>query len=103
MPDYQTLYFELFHAMEQAIRILIAAQQSCKEHYLAETEEEDHTPSAENEVQPKVPPHRRCGYQPSAGIRPLSRRGSMGHRPLQGAQNPHRIKMPGRGSVRAFF
>ena len=50
MPDYQTLYFELFHAMEQAIRILIAAQQSCEEHYLAETEEEDHTPSAENEV-----------------------------------------------------
>ena len=57
MPDYQTLYFELFHAMEQAIRILIAAQQSCEEHYLAETEEEDHTPSAENEMQPKVPPH----------------------------------------------
>ena len=42
MPDYQALYFELFRAVEHAIRILIDAQQACEEHYLAQTDEESH-------------------------------------------------------------
>ncbi|HIQ68939.1 MAG TPA: hypothetical protein IAA67_01190 [Candidatus Avoscillospira stercorigallinarum] len=39
MPDYQALYFSMFHACEQAISLLIAAQQQCEELYLAETNE----------------------------------------------------------------
>ena len=86
MPDYQTLYFELFHAMEQAIRILIAAQQSCEEHYLAETEKK---------ITP-LPPKTRCSRRflrtrraacphAAAGTRPLSRRG------VDGDIDPYRV------------
>ena len=39
MPDYQALYFSMFHACEQAISLLIAAQQQCEELYLVETNE----------------------------------------------------------------
>ena len=34
-PDYKELYFKLFRASEQAIRLLIAAQQECEELYLS--------------------------------------------------------------------
>lgn len=34
MPDYKELYLKLFKASEQAVRILIAAQQECEELYI---------------------------------------------------------------------
>lgn len=34
MPDYKEMYLTLFGATEQAIRILVAAQQKCEEMYL---------------------------------------------------------------------
>ena len=39
-PDYKTLYFELFRANEQAIRLLTAAQQKAE----AQVMEEDRAP-----------------------------------------------------------
>lgn len=33
MPDYKELYFKLFRASNQAIELLIAAQQECEELY----------------------------------------------------------------------
>lgn len=38
MPDYKTLYYTMFRATEQAIRLLIAAQQECEELYLRAAE-----------------------------------------------------------------
>jgi len=35
MPDYKELYFKMFHASEQAINILIKAQQECEELYIS--------------------------------------------------------------------
>lgn len=40
MPDYKELYFKLFRATEQAVNVLIAAQQECEELYLSEPEPE---------------------------------------------------------------
>ena len=40
MPDDQTLYVTLFRAVEQAIDILIAAQQTCEELYINQAEPE---------------------------------------------------------------
>ena len=34
MPDYKEMYLALFHATEQAIDTLIAAQRECEELYL---------------------------------------------------------------------
>ncbi len=34
MPDYKAMYLSLFHATEQAIDTLIAAQRECEELYL---------------------------------------------------------------------
>lgn len=31
MPDYRKMYYELFHAIEDAIQILIQAQRRCEE------------------------------------------------------------------------
>ncbi len=45
-PDYKELYFKLFRASEQAIRLLIAAQQECEELYLSST----HSPGEEDET-----------------------------------------------------
>ncbi len=48
--DYKELYFSLFRATEAAIRLLIDAQRTCEERYLAACEAEDPTapaPSAE--------------------------------------------------------
>ncbi len=38
MPDYKKMYFTLFRAVEEAIKILIAAQRKCEEMYLAAPE-----------------------------------------------------------------
>ena len=38
MPDYQELYVKLFRATEEAIQILIAAQQECEELYISSPE-----------------------------------------------------------------
>ncbi len=36
MPDYQEMYLKMLKASEQAINILIAAQQECEEIYISE-------------------------------------------------------------------
>ena len=44
MPDYKEMYFRLFRATEDAIELLIKAQQECEEMYLSaadETEEKE--------------------------------------------------------------
>lgn len=38
MPNYQEMYFRLFRAAEQAINILIEAQQDCEEMYISSPE-----------------------------------------------------------------
>ena len=38
MVDYQEMYYKMNQAMEKAINILVEAQQSCEEDYLAQTE-----------------------------------------------------------------
>ena len=38
MPNYQEMYLKLFRAAEQAINILIAAEQECEELYLSSPE-----------------------------------------------------------------
>ena len=38
-PDYKALYFELFRANEQAIRLLVEAQQACQTLYMQSTEQ----------------------------------------------------------------
>ncbi|HIY27904.1 MAG TPA: hypothetical protein H9679_02585 [Firmicutes bacterium] len=38
MADYQALYHALFRATEQAVEILIKAQQECEERYISESE-----------------------------------------------------------------
>jgi len=43
--DYQELYLKMMRATEEAIRILIKAQQECEELYLSATDGEE--PSAE--------------------------------------------------------
>lgn len=40
MPDYQAMYEKLFRATEEAVNILIAAQQECEEMYLNAPEPE---------------------------------------------------------------
>lgn len=39
MPDYKAMYLALFHATEQAIDTLIAAQRECEELYLSAPDE----------------------------------------------------------------
>ena len=38
MPDYKKMYYELFLASEEAIRILTEAQRRCEELYISEEE-----------------------------------------------------------------
>ena len=38
-PDYKAMYFELFRANEQAIRLLVEAQQACETLYMESTEQ----------------------------------------------------------------
>ena len=40
MPDYKEMYFKMMRASEQAIRILIKAQQECEELYISGPEAE---------------------------------------------------------------
>ena len=40
MPDYQKMYFTLFKATENAIKLLISAQRTCEEMYIAAKEPE---------------------------------------------------------------
>ena len=35
MPDYKKMYYELFRASEEAIRVLTEAQQRCEELYVS--------------------------------------------------------------------
>lgn len=39
MPDYKEMYFKLFRATEEAIRILTEAQLACEEMYISSPEE----------------------------------------------------------------
>jgi len=38
MPDYKEMYFKLFRATEDAINILIKAQQECEEMYISSSD-----------------------------------------------------------------
>lgn len=40
MPNYKEMYLTMFRASEQAINILIAAQQECEEHYISSLQPE---------------------------------------------------------------
>lgn len=40
MPDYKEMYFKLFRASEEAVNLLIAAQQECEEMYISAEEPE---------------------------------------------------------------
>ncbi len=40
MPDYKELYLKMVRASEEAIRILIKAQQDCEELYLQDTDDQ---------------------------------------------------------------
>ncbi len=40
MPDYKEMYLKIFRASEQAVSILIAAQQECEEHYISSSDPE---------------------------------------------------------------
>jgi len=40
MPDYKEMYLTLFRAVEDAVNILIEAQQECEEMYISEPEPE---------------------------------------------------------------
>lgn len=40
MPDYKEMYLKLFRASEEAVNMLIAAQQECEELYLSEEDKE---------------------------------------------------------------
>ena len=42
MPDYKEMYLKLFRASEEAVNILIAAQQECEELYISSPEPELH-------------------------------------------------------------
>lgn len=35
MPDYKEMYLKMFRTSEQAVNILVAAQQECEEHYIS--------------------------------------------------------------------
>ena len=43
-PDYKELYYKLFRATEDAIQLLIRAQEECEELYLAAEDEEEPKP-----------------------------------------------------------
>ena len=38
MPDYKEMYLTLFRASEEAINLLIAAQRTCEELYISQSE-----------------------------------------------------------------
>lgn len=40
MPDYKEMYIKMFRASEEAVNILITAQQECEEMYIRQPESE---------------------------------------------------------------
>ena len=54
MPDYKEMYLTLFRATEQAINLLIAAQQTCEDMYVNASEDNlsalPSTPDAEEKL-----------------------------------------------------
>ena len=52
MPDYKEMYLTIFRASEQAINLLIAAQQKCEEHCIS-------SPESELTVIPPIPGNRK--------------------------------------------
>ena len=40
VPDYKEMYLKLFRASEEAVDLLIAAQQECEELYISEEDKE---------------------------------------------------------------
>jgi len=40
MPDYKEMYLKMFRASEEAVNILITAQQECEELYISQPESE---------------------------------------------------------------
>lgn len=44
MPDYKEMYLTMVRAAEEAIRILIEAQEKCEELYLSSTDDEEDYP-----------------------------------------------------------
>ena len=51
MTDYKDMYVTLLHATEQAINMLIAAQQQCEELYISAPREELILPSMDREME----------------------------------------------------
>ena len=47
MTDYKEMYLKMVRATEEAMRILIQAQQECEELYLAGEEEDEEVPGTE--------------------------------------------------------
>lgn len=47
MVDYKEMYLKMVRATEEAMRILIQAQQECEELYLAGEEEDEEAPGPE--------------------------------------------------------
>ena len=41
MPDYKKMYLKMLAASEEAMRVLIEAQQECEEMYIKDCEEND--------------------------------------------------------------
>lgn len=54
MPDYKEMYLEMFRASEQAIKVLIAAQRKCEEHYIS-------SPGPELTVVSSPAENKKCG------------------------------------------
>lgn len=54
MPDYQEMYLKLFRASEEAVNILIAAQQECEELYISQ-------PEPELRIVPSAPENKESG------------------------------------------
>ncbi len=51
MPDYRKMYKKLFKATEDAINVLVAAQQECEEMYMSAPEDELEVVTALRETQ----------------------------------------------------
>ena len=47
MPDYEEMYYTMMRAAEEALRIIIDAQQKCEEMYLSQSDNEQQQKSAD--------------------------------------------------------
>ena len=52
MPDYKEMYLTMFRAAEEAVNLLIAAQQKCEELYIECPEEDAARPQPTEETPP---------------------------------------------------